>query len=572
MSQNHFGERNKPSLKKGEFTVSFETRKLEVTLLAAEKTLQLPLIKDHYWFLDDIRDNFYYAMHLYAATQDDRIQLSREREAAKRLAEMVLINSIKLQDQDSKSPMFGHWPLSLYPEPLGAEKNTLPVEFFGSLLLHFYEKYKGTFSKELHVEINNALSTIYHSNLKDRVPELFNHHETKIFVIQLMFGQFFHDDTMKNNGYYHLKALYHHLTEYGLREYGALPWLWHRIQSLTFAHDYIQDEPIKQTLTDLLNYFWKERAAFYLKGAWVGSHSRGLPHDISKDDNTLIDYIQFGDFPMPSSISRLEGAGFLSYQVPDSILELALNHDQPVEIKKQIRLFSEEEKKEREDLHHYVYITSSYAIGGMWDRTEEYLNEQHRWDISLPVEHNDTINQVYFFHPGEGYHSSMEDGRHQSSNSEVLFHKNVVCALYYDLPKKTQLIVGYLPNGEWLKDEKNLYGKVGEVYFSIHLSNPISLIEKESHLLVKSYGNTNGVVIEVLTGHEIKTLNIRNLAEFKNYMGIFKVDFGFKGGDEMVINYKTTQGESLELKYDSSREKVTRLIDDQEIIFKDYKL
>ena len=540
--------------------------------MAAEKALHLPLVKEHYWFLDDIRDNFYYAMHLYAATEEDRISLTMDKESAKRLAEMVLINSIKLQDQDPKSPMFGHWPLSLHPEPLEAEKNTLPVELFASLLLHFYEKFKVTFSEDLYIEINNALTTIYQSKLKDRVPELFNHHETKIFVIQLMFGQFFHDDKMKNNGYYHLRALYRHLTEYGLREYGALPWLWHRIQSLTFAHEYINDEPIKQILTDLLNFFWKERSAFYLKGAWVGAHSRGLPHDIPKDDNTLIDYIQFGDFPMPSSISRLEGAGFLSYQVPESIRERALNHDQPVEIKKQIRLYSEEEKIEREELHHYVYITSSFAIGGMWERTKEYLNEQHRWDISLPVEHNNTINQVYFFHPGEGYHSSMEDGRHQSPYSEVLFHKNVVCALYNDLPKETQFIVGYLPNGEWLKGEKDLYGKIGEVYVAIHLANPISLIEKDSHLLVKSVGNTNGVVIEVLTTHEVKSLNIQNPGELKNYMESFKVDFKIKGGDVFVIDYITTQGERLELKYDSSQEKVTRLIDDQVISFKDYQI
>ncbi|MBM7654331.1 hypothetical protein [Neobacillus cucumis] len=553
--------------------MSFETRKLEVISMAAEKALSLPLLKQHYWFFEDIRDNFYYAMHLFAASQDERIPLSVDREAAKSLAEKVLLHSIKLQDQNPQSPMFGHWPLNLYPEPLEAEKNTLPVEFFGSLLLYFYEKYKGTFSGELHVEINNALTTIYHSSLKDRVPELFNHHETKIFVIQLMFGQFFHDNQMKTNGYNHLKALYYHLTEYGLREYGALPWVWHRIQSITFAQEYILDEPIKQTLTALLNLFWQERSTFYLKGAWVGAHSRGLPHDIPKDENNLIDYIQFGDFPLPTSISRLEGAGFLSYQVPFFIRELALNHQQPVEVKKQIHLFTEEDKKEWEVLHHYAYITSSYAMGGMWERTDEYLNEQHRWDISLPVENNDTINQVYFFHPGEGFDLSMEDGRHQSPYSEVLYRKNVVCALFYNLPMESHpFIVGYLPKGEWIMDEKDLYGKVGDVYFAVHLYNPISLIEQERNLLVKSKGNKNGVVIEVLTTNESKSLNIQNLVDFKTYMGSFKAGFALKGGDEMVISYITTQGESLQLNYDFSQKKATRLIDDQVISFNDYMI
>ena len=551
--------------------MSFEIRKLEVISMAAKQALALPIIKEHFWFLEDIRDNFYYAMHLYAAALEERFPLPGDREAAKRLAESVLVHSLKLQDQNPDSPMYGHWPLELYPEPRKAKPNTLPVELFASLLLHFYGKYKGTFSEELQTEINKALTTIYHCNLKNRVPELFNHHETKIFVIQLMYGQYFQDDTMKKNGYRRLKDVYRHLNEYGLREYGALPWFWHRIQSVTFAQEYIQDEPIKQLLTNLLDYFWRERAAFYLKGAWAGSHSRGLPHDIPKDENTLIDYIQFGDFPMPDAIARLEGAGFLSYRVPDSIRNLALNHDQPVEIKKRIRLFAEEEKKQQDSLHHYVYMTSAYAIGGMWERMEEYLNEQHRWDISLPVENNGTINQVYFFHPGEGYQEG--DGRHQSPYCEVLFHKNTICALYDGIPKEShQYIVGYLPKGEWIKAEKDLYGKAGEVYFAVHLHNPIALFEKESEWIVKSFGNKNGVIIEVLNTDEAKRFNIEHLEDFKNHMAGLNVEFRLEEADDRAIQYETARGDKLLLKYESQKEKATKMVNGQEISLKDYKI
>jgi len=94
--------------------MSFETRKLKVISMAAEKAISLPFIKENFWFLEDIRNNFYYAMHLYAASQDDRISLSIDRSAAKHLAETVLLNSLELQDQDPESPMCGHWPLNLY--------------------------------------------------------------------------------------------------------------------------------------------------------------------------------------------------------------------------------------------------------------------------------------------------------------------------------------------------------------------------------------------------------------------------------------------------------------------------
>jgi len=457
------------------------------------------------------------------------------------------------------------------PEPIKAETNSLPVEFFGSFLLHFSEKYKGTFSEKLQEEVNKVLKSIYYSNLKSRKPEIFNHHETKIFVIQLMYGQYFNDAAMKHNGFCYLKAVYDHTAEYGIREYGSLPWLWHWIQSVTFAQEYLRDEPIKEVLTNLLNLLWKERAAFYLKGAWVGAHSRCLPHDVPNDENTLIDYIQFGDFPMPSSITRLEAAGFLSYQVPEPIHELAVNRLQPVEVKKRIQLVTGEEEKD--SLHHYAYITSSYAIGGMWERTEEYLNEQHRWDISLPVKNNDTINQVYFFHPGDGYQEDIQDERHQSRYCEVLFHKNVVCALYHGFPNESHpFIVGFLPKGEWLQDGKNLYGRVGDVFIAIHLANPFSLIEKGRNLLVKSFGSSNGIAIEVLSEYEINSRNIHNFMEFTQYMESQTFIFELQGGDELAIQYQTTQGDQLKLEYDTLSEKVTRFIDGQPIHFDNYKL
>ena len=34
-------------------------------------------------------------------------------------------------------------------------------------------------------------------------------------------------------------------------------------------------------------------------------------------------------------------------------------------------------------LHSYVYITESFAIGGMWERIREFDNEQHRWDVAF---------------------------------------------------------------------------------------------------------------------------------------------------------------------------------------------
>ncbi|WP_407272278.1 hypothetical protein [Radiobacillus sp. PE A8.2] len=546
--------------------MNFVNRKSQVITLAAEKALKLSIIKENYWFLDDIRDNFYYGMHLYAATQDDNISISSDKQDAKKLAERMLFHSIKLQEQNKQSNHVGHWPLSLHPKPELAKPNTLPIEFFSSLLLHFYEDYKDTLSPDLKNLIKASLTAIYNSELRLRKPDEFSHHETKIFVMQLMYGQYFQNQEMINKGYDHINTVLEHVREYGLREYGSLPWLWHWIQSLDFARDYMKDESIKQTLTNLLDFMWKERTTFYMKGAWVGAHSRGLEHDIPSDENTLLDYIQFGDFPTPVSITRLEGAGFLSYQAPESIINIGVNRTVPVEVKKEIKLAFDEENNHYDSLHHYVYITSAYAIGGLWERTEEYLNEQHRWDISLPVGNQDSINQLYFFHPGEG--NQEGDERHQSAQCEVLYHKNVVCALYQNLQASDHpYIIGYLPKGDWIAKDRAIYGETGDTYIAIHLQQPYNITEMEDRFVVKSDGDNNSVVVEVIDKQEASRLLIYDVNEFRK-----QVESRKSSNDDLSLIYKTIDNEKLELASTRDAEKIYRRINDQSIDFENYML
>ncbi|WP_117168652.1 hypothetical protein [Paraliobacillus sediminis] len=549
--------------------MSFEKRQMQVIQLAAEKALELPPIKNNYWFLDDIRDNFYYAMHLYTASQDNRISLTADKKIAKERAEDILFHSIKLQDQNEHSEYFGHWPLNLDPNPELAEPNTLPVEFFGGLLLHFYNKHSDSLSSNLLTEMETAMFSIYKSDLLNQNPEQFIHHETKIFVLQLMYGKHFNDTAMLCTGYSNIKAVLSHSKENGLREYGSLPWLWHWIQSVDFARNHMTDETIKQTLTELLDFLWKERATFYLKGAWIGSHSRSLPHDIPKYSNTLNDYIQFGDLPKPNIITRLEGAGFISYQAPDSIRQLSIDHSIPIEVKKKVNVCFEESENPFDALHHYAYITDSYAVGGLWERTNEYLNEQHRWGVSLPVQNNLSINQLYFFHPGEGYQEG--DARHQSPNSQVIYHKNVVGSLYHQLNETNYpFIIGFLPKAKWVRIKKNICADIEDVYISIYLHQPYSITDKDDLIFVKSYGNQHAVVVEILAKKEAENFSIMNFNQFQNHIKAQETVVE-TSDDSISIMYKSLHEDIIKLAYSKSR-KLEQIINGHSVRFTDYTI
>lgn len=101
-------------------------------------------------------------------------------------------------------------------------------------------------------------------------------------------------------------------------EYGSLPWFWHWVQAFTCALELVppEDTELTTSLKEMLDHLWNVRAEFYLRGAWVGAHSRGWPHDVPGDANVLHDYVQFGDFQLPEMMPRTEYAVYYSIKHP----------------------------------------------------------------------------------------------------------------------------------------------------------------------------------------------------------------------------------------------------------------
>lgn len=544
-------------------------RRKQVLKLAAEHAYVLPRLDSGYWFHQDMRDNLYYAMHLYAASMDSELELTFDREDGLRLGEEMLLAVLRLQVKDRSDPMYGHWPLSLNPVPNQAPAHTLPVELLGPLLAWYAHRYGDRMGHVLRTELEESLRHIYQGNYYRQKLESFSHHDSKYISQQLIWGELFQDRELAAEGRRNLKVLLDTISRNGMREYGALPWFWHWVQAFSCANALVRDEEARTHLKELLNGLWAVRTSVYLRGAWAGPHSRVLPHDMPADRNHLIDYVQFGDFDLGEDIPRLEAAGLLEMEANEEIIRRGTNRVGVSVVKR--RIPKNPVHVEEGSLHAYVYVTPSFAAGGVWEYAEEYLNEQHRWDITLPASTDGRANKLYFFHPGNGYHAG--DLRHSSSYSQVILEENIVGALYC-IPEDTDgdRIIGCLPLGEWSFRERVAVGLAGGVYLIVHLLQDYETREADGRINVSSAGKHNGVIVEAIDEQTAKARGWRSLAAVVKAVDEGKAElFHLSEEGDLSLNYKgLISGKRLELTVSADCRIVERKINGADVTFEDY--
>jgi hypothetical protein len=543
--------------------MTFKHRQDEITRKIAIAALRQPLLSSGLWFHHDIRDNFYYASYLFAAAVDAPEQLPFDRDAARQTAAAVLLAVLRLQDQNTTSDTYGHWPLGLGNNPQEAKPHPLPVELMGSLMAFFASRYRTHFDEILAGAFDSALLHAYRGGFYLQ-ENTFGHHDAKYTAAKLIFGQRFADTELIEDGRSSLQLTLAHVRKQGMSEYGSLPWFWHWVQAFTCAWHLTEDPSINKELAEMLDYLWGERAVFYLKGAWVGAHCRGQKHDIPLDSNVLHDYVQFGDFELPSDMPRTEYAGFLYYKAPDSALETALNRTEAAEVKKVIKKLSKEGEA---ILHSYAYITAEFAAGGVWERYEEFDNEQQRWDFSLPLGTQSGVNQAYFFHPSET--NAIEDPRHQTGETDVLFHQNTIVALYPLPDEASPTILGVLPLANWHQDTNLLLGQTGNVYWAVYLMKPYTLELLSDRCLIKSEGRQNGVVIEAISLSDAQRRGISSFSAFqeeaRNNIPAWSAEA------KLSVRYKAFNGSVLQMDAHVSSTG-GRWINGQAVDFSDYTL
>lgn len=510
----------------------------QIVLQVAEEAWARPLNNSGLWYHNDIRNNFYDAAYLFAAASDKRLSLTCERDEAVELAQTVFLNVLSLQDQVPESPTFGHWPLYLGDEPARAEKNTLPAELMGCLMVYWHDRYASVMDEPLANAFDQTIQILYQCSFYRELQRNFSHHEAKYLSLKLLLGYRFNDAELLASGRDDLQVTIERLQHEGMAEYGALPWFWHWVQSLTCAYACIEDQEIHALLDRLLELLWTYRAEHYLNGAWIGGRMRSLPVDLPRDQNTAFDYVQFGDFELPKPLLRVEFAGLLHYEVSEEVRQLALSREP------RMLNYTITPAVSAVPLHQSVYRTQHAAVGGIEERVTEFDNEQHRWEVTLPLSEAEGANRLYLFSPGEGFHEG--DPRHESNAGELMFHKQTVIGLYGEGAASNR-IVGVLPKGDWLlRDDNRAYAELRHLYVGLFMLEKLSTAEFESYVSIDSVDQStaNGYVVEVIEKSVAAAYDIHTLADFAAYMDERQPNWHIAEG-LLSVGYRTIDGEDL---------------------------
>ena len=126
----YVGKRLYHRIGKGEQMNDYKERMNRIVRNVAEQAWR-PLLPSGLWFHGDVRDNFYYASYLFAASLDLEIDPKFNRQEGKRLAEGFWVVS-RLQNKDAKSDVR---TLAAEPGAEAGESAYAPVELMGSLMV-----------------------------------------------------------------------------------------------------------------------------------------------------------------------------------------------------------------------------------------------------------------------------------------------------------------------------------------------------------------------------------------------------------------------------------------------------
>ncbi|PWV90602.1 hypothetical protein DFQ01_14115 [Paenibacillus cellulosilyticus] len=522
-----------------------------VVLQMAEEAWARPLKSSGLWHHHDIRNNFYDAAYLFAAAIDKKLTLSFDREAALNLASSVFMNVLSLQDQQPDSPTLGHWPLHLGEDPKSAEKNTLPAELMGCLMVYWHDRYELQMTEELATMFERAMEAMYKSGFYRQPQKTFSHHEAKYTSLKLLFGTRYQDSELLAAGRDDLRLTIQRVQKEGMAEYGALPWFWHWMQSLTCAFLYMEDSEVKNELASLLELLWNYRADHYLNGAWIGGRMRSLPVDLPREQNVAFDYVQFGDFELPKPLLRVEFAGILHYEASEAVRQKALNRE-PRSLRYTITPAVSEVP-----LRQSIYRTQHAATGGLLERVSEFDNEQHRWEVTLPLSDTEGANRLYLFTPGDGYNEG--DPRHEGSAGEMFYHKHTVMGLYGQ-DDSLRPIVGVLPKGSWvLKDNNRAYVELQHLYIAVFMPGQLSLTALRHYVELRSQGHAlgNGYVVEVIEKSTASDYAIHTFEDFTAVMEQRQPQWEL-AEDRLSASYVTIGGDEVSLSIDEQGHVVRR--------------
>lgn len=377
----------------------------------------------------------------------------------------------------------------------------------------------------------------------------------------------------------------------GQLEYDSVNY--HQMYLLCFAtlYDFAEDLLMRRKAWMMMQLLLADWAPEYLKGNWIGAHSREkynqVLHTVLNCGVAIpLGYLFFGDsyfhpeLPETYYVSLVAVQGFR----PLPILGDIATDRSKAYIHKETKAPRRGFGINTSDLptRKYSYVTKDYALGSSFGDITAV--ENHRWDLTWISEKDGST--CFFINPSfskkqllkyfdddpdkildniirqRPYYKDPNKWIEGSPFEEVIQHENTLIALY-DIPKdeKNQHVNGFFSKNieERIAENGWIFCSSDSVYFAVKTFTKGKWHEEKDHFRLALNNPKTGVIMEVAQKKEFPSF-----AAFQNKIKSNSLKIDLK---KLQVNYTNFRGAQLEFTYPDQR-----FVNGEKIIFENWPL
>jgi hypothetical protein len=347
---------------------------------------------------------------------------------------------------------------------------------------------------------------------------------------------------------------------------------------MTTLYDFASDPLMKRKAWMMMQLLSADWAAEYLKGNWIGAHSREkynqVTHTILNCGTAIpFGYLFFGDSRFHPELEETYYVGLAAVQDfrPLAIIgNIATDRSKPYvhrETKAPRRGFG----INTSDLPiwKYAYVTKDYALGSSYSDLSAV--ENHRWDLTWVSERDGST--CFFINPSYSaeqllkyfdddpdkildnitrqrpYYKDPNKWIEGSPYEQLLQHENTIIALY-DIPEceRNGHVNGFFSKiiDERIQDKSGwIFCRADSIYFAVRILTEGEWHEDKDHFRLTMNNRRTGIIMEVAQQSEFPS--------FQAFQASIRNNCLFIDLKKLHVTYTNSRGNRLDFEYPDKR-------------------
>jgi hypothetical protein len=357
-------------------------------------------------------------------------------------------------------------------------------------------------------------------------------------------------------------------------------------------HDFAKDQFMKRKAGMMMHLLLADWAPEYLKGNWIGAHSREkfnqVTHTVLNCGTAIpFGYLFFGDSRFHPELEETYYVGLSAVQGfrPLPIIGNIATDRSKSYVHRETKAPRRGFGINTSDLPtwKYDYVTKDYALGSSYGDLTAV--ENHRWDLTWVSERDGST--CFFINPSYSaeqllkyfdddpdkildniirqrpYYQDPNKWIEGSPYEQLLQHENIIIALY-DIPEheRNGHVNGFFPKiiDERIQDPSGwIFCRTDSIYFAVLILTEREWHEEKDHFRVTINNHRTGIIMEVAQQSEFPSFQAFQRKIHDNYL--------FIDMKKLHVIYTNSQGNRLDFEYPDKRS-----VNGKKVTFKDWHL